>query len=199
MWGAAFAQCAFVMACLFTALHSVMRSAPRLPGFLLLSTGLAAVTPAPIVATLLIPDLFTAPLVLLIAGLFAGWSGLKRYKIALLASGICVCALMHLSNAPIALLTVLFGIMVLFLSKRQLLQPLITSAVVAVSLCLALVVNVALANHAEKRLGAKPLLPPFLSGRVIDDGPGQKYLKNNARRRPTSYANLPIELEVATR
>jgi hypothetical protein len=35
IWGAAFAQCVFVMACLFAALRSVMRSAPGLPGFLL--------------------------------------------------------------------------------------------------------------------------------------------------------------------
>jgi hypothetical protein len=179
MWGAAFAQCAFVMACLFAALRSIMHSTPRLPGFLLLSAGLAAVTPLPIVATLLIPDLFTAPMVLLIAGLLAGWSGLTHYQIGLLASAICVCVLMHLSNAPIAVLTVLLGNTVFLLSKRRLLQPLFASTVVAVSLCLALVVNVALTNHAEQRLGTRPQLPPFLSGRVIDDGPGLKYLKNN--------------------
>jgi hypothetical protein len=184
MWGAAFAQCVFVVACLFGALHSVMRSAPHLPSFLLLCAGLAAVTPAPIVATLLIPDLFTAPMVLLIGSLFAGWPRLKRYQIALLASGIGVCALVHLSNAPIAALTALFGSVVLLFSKRQLLQPLIASAVVAVSLCGALVVNVALSDHAEKRLGARPLLPPFLSGRVIDDGPGKKYLENNCATSP---------------
>src|SRR5262249_55955300 len=176
MWGTAFAQCAFVTACLFAALRSVMHSAPRLPGFLLLSAGLAAVTPLPIVATLLIPDLFTAPMVLLIAALFADWSVLKRHQVALLASGIFLCVLVHLSHASIAVLTALFGTIVLFLSKRQLLQPLIAFAVVVASLCLALVVNVALSNYAEKRLGAKPLLPPFLSSRVIDDGPGRKYL-----------------------
>jgi hypothetical protein len=184
MWGAAFAQCAFVMACLYAALHLVMRSAPRLLGFLLLSAGLAAVTPVPIVATLLIPDLFTAPMLLLIAALFAGWSELKRHQVALLASGIFLCVLVHLSHATIAVLTALIGTVVLFLSRRQLLQPLIASAVVAVSLCLALVVNVALANYAEKRLGARPLLPPFLSGRVIDDGPGRKYLKNSCATSP---------------
>jgi hypothetical protein len=123
-------------------------------------------------------------MVLLIAALFAGWPGLNFHRIALLASGICVCALVHLSNAPIALLTVLVGSMVLLLSRRQLLPPLIASAVVAVSLCVVLLANVALTNHAEKRLGAKPLLPPFLSGRVIDDGPGLKYLKNNCPMSP---------------
>jgi hypothetical protein len=116
--------------------------------------------------------------------LFAGWPGLKCHQIVLLASGICVSALVHLSNAPIALLTVLVGSMVLLLSKRQLLPPLIASALVAVSLCVVILANVALANHAEKRLGARPMLPPFLSGRVIDDGPGKKYLKNNCATSP---------------
>ena len=184
IWGAAFAQCAFVMACLFAALGSVMGSAPRLPGLLLLAAGVAAVTPAPIVASLLIPDLFAAPMVLLIAGLFAGWPGLKRYQIMLLASGICICALMHLSHAPIALLTALVGGMVVYLSKRQLLQPLISFATVAVSLCLALVINAALTDYAEKRLGAKLFKPPMLSVRVIGDGPGRKYLKNNCTTSP---------------
>jgi hypothetical protein len=184
MWGTAFAQCAFVTACLFAALRSVMRSAPRLPGFLLLSAGLAAVTPLPIVATLLIPDLFTAPMVLLIAALFAGWPGLKRHQIALLAGVIGVCTLMHTSNAPIAFLTLLLGNVVLLLARRQLLQPLIGSALVAASLFLALVISVALTNHAEKSLGARPLQPPFLSARVIDDGPGKKYLQNHCSMSP---------------
>ena len=44
---------------------------------------------------------------------------------------------------------------------------------------MALTVNATLTNQVEKHLGARPVPPPYLSSRVIDDGPGWRYLQKH--------------------
>lgn len=177
MWIATAGQCLFVAACLWVTLRLIWSQALRRWNYLALVTALTVLTSLSIEAPILMPDAFTAPMILLIAALFStrevNW-GVQ----AGIAACVAVCVTVHLSHGPIAILAALVAAAILRLTvrgeqasgcKRNLAW--IAGAVIA-----ALSINAAVGCYADARIGWHLQKPPFLTGRVIDDGSGADYL-----------------------
>jgi hypothetical protein len=177
MWGVAYLQCLFVAATLRGALAIIWDDVVSTPSFLLFCAALAAATPAGVFAALLMPDIFAAPLILLIPMLFTGWNRLGRLARAGVALGLCISVMVHLSHLPIALLTGIAAALILLARTRRFADLRGPALLFVVSLGTALAANAMLNRYATESLGMELHKPPFLMVRIIDDGPGRQFLE----------------------
>jgi hypothetical protein len=177
MWAAAVGQCLFVAASLWAALWLVWRQCLSARRYLALVAVLTALTAISVETPILMPDAFTAPVVLLVAALFAIGNADWRVK-AGIAAAIAICGTMHLTHAPIALLAALIAASIVSFgvggepgaASRQNLAWIAAAVIVAFS------INAAANVAAAALIGRSLHKPPFLTARVIDDGPGAQYL-----------------------
>jgi hypothetical protein len=122
---------------------------------------------------LLMPDIFAALAILACAIVFSFWDDIgsseRVFWWSLLAAG----TLTH--SATILIITVIF-IVVWIASRRP-------NKVILVALIIGAIGELFFALAVKHYTGAAPIRPPFLSARLIDDGPGQQFL---ARHCPDS-------------
>jgi hypothetical protein len=181
MWGTAFVQCLFVAASLWIALRLVFGRVVTPWKFLVLTVALVAVTPLFVYAPLLMPDIFAAAMIVLIAALFTAYARLDGVGRGAVAAGIFVCVLVHPSHAPIAALFAAVAAGICYLHRRRIGDVRSPAIWVVGIIASAVIVNVALDAYADKRIGRDLQRPPLLTARVIDDGPGRMYLVEKCR------------------
>lgn len=177
MWGAAYLQCLFIAAALRSGLAVVFERPIGLIRFLLLCVCLSALTPAGVSGSLLMADAFTGPLLLLICALFIGWERMNPSGRVYFATGICMAVMVHLSNLPIAVLTGSAAAVVVMVRARKISAAAMPGLALLAALGASMLANGALGRYAEAHLGRELLRPPFLTARVIDDGPGHRFLE----------------------
>jgi hypothetical protein len=135
---------------------------------------LAATSSLPFYASMLMPDLYAAVTILGCAALIAVRDPLRRIDYGIWALLLTAALTFHDSHKLIAA-----GMLVLSLAWNTRRgwanwRGLLT---VTMALGIAVVAQFALNFGVTKLVGAPPLHPPFLMARVIDDGPGYRYLK----------------------
>jgi len=134
----------------------------------------AVFTAAPLYASYLLPDVFAGLIILACAVLLTcdlrGRPGLAWFWFLLLAVGLTF----HTSHVLLAVLMLGVGA-VLWLWRRQevMLRGL---AAIGVGLVFAFGCGAAFTLAVTKLVGEPPLTPPFLMARLVDDGPGYRYL-----------------------
>lgn len=137
---------------------------------------LALATPAPFFVAFLMPDIWAGVAIGAVAVLFAAPARLRPLDVAALGAMTLFAALAHNSIPPVLLLmAAVGGCWKLF--RRTAPSPVIGGAVCALALIGALAGNLAFAQMVKHTAGLPPLMPPFLSARVIADGTGTRFVK----------------------
>ncbi|AWK90101.1 hypothetical protein [Azospirillum thermophilum] len=146
-----------------------LRPAP----FLAVILALALLTSLPVQAGMIMPDLFTGPLILMAYAVYTGWAERSRtgrlFDVAVLAG----MTMVHLSH--LAILGALAALMLLWsLVRRRGLRA------VLLGLCAPLLLAAGTLMAANAVLMKHPVLSPssplFLLARLIGDGPARDYL-----------------------
>ncbi|HQH25908.1 MAG TPA: hypothetical protein PLP17_00815 [Oligoflexia bacterium] len=143
-------------------------------------------TSLPFHAAALMPDIFTGYMILCLALLFVWWSQIgyaTRFNLLFVVAYSCV---IHPTNPMVALsLIVISPVLVRGIKTRM---PLIAATlffILSAALLQKLVVSTAV-----RLMGEKPISLPFLAARVIEDGPGEKYLRQICPTRPNVFCNF---------
>jgi hypothetical protein len=149
----------------------------RWPYLVVLVAALSAFTLLPLYVSFLMPDVFTG-LDLLACGMlltcdFGESRMLTVAWFALLAASLTF----HTTHALLALLMFVVGLLV-YLWRRPLVVPRGLLAI-GVALGVAYLCGMAFTMAVTKLVGQPPLTPPFLTARLIDDGPGSDYLRHS--------------------
>lgn len=177
LWIAALLQCLLVVGTLRALLKRLWPQGYTEWGFLLLCALLAVLTPVSVVAALLMPDIFVAPMVMLIALMFLERERWRYSDYAIACGIILVCILVHLTHAPIAFVIVAGGFLLTWLWTGRARSAAPAAAAVLGCIVLAFAINGFLVAKVESNLGVQLSLPPFMTGRVIDDVSGRKYIE----------------------
>jgi hypothetical protein len=142
--------------------------------FSALSAVLAALTPLPFYASMLMPDIFIGFTVGMLSLLFFYWNDMgnwtRSFAMALALMGACF----HASILLLAGCMLGLGLLVRLVFRIGS----IASLLAAVGILAAAMLGEAAFNLSiTKLLGNPPMRPPFLSARIINDGPGYAYLR----------------------
>jgi len=138
---------------------------------------LAIATPVAFFASYLMPDVFTALAILAAAHLAGFRESMRRaeryYWIAILVAG----ALFH--SATILLLLGL-ALAIALLGKWKDARPRLTTAVIILAMAgVGMAAEFLFSTAVAATTGAKPIRPPFVSARLVADGPGTSFLRTN--------------------
>ncbi len=136
---------------------------------------LAMGTSLPFTASLLAPDFLTGVASIALIMLLCCWQAYSRWQIAILAGLILLAALSHSSNLPILLVLSVAGIL---LRKRARLAT--RAALIGIgAVALGFAGEALFVAAVEKTTARTPVRPPFLTARLIADGPGQRFLQTH--------------------
>ena len=149
----------------------------RLSTYAAVMGGLALLTPAPLFVALLMPDIWAGVAFGAAAALFAFSGRLKLIDTLILAALVAFGALAH--NSAIL---VLAGLVVLggaaWLGFRRTLPDMRPAlAILVVGIVVALAGNALFSLMVQRSVGKPPLMPPFLTARLVADGPGARYIR----------------------
>ncbi|MES1156708.1 MAG: hypothetical protein ABUL73_02910 [Alphaproteobacteria bacterium] len=175
VWAVAFLQCSFVSASIFGFLNVVWRNISTIK-YAALIAALTITTPLGIVATTLMPDIFSASMLLFCIIAFVRWSDLSWPVRILLGLGLLWTLLMHASNAPVAALTAAASAALVWFARRRVLTPV---GFIAVTIVAAMALHQMALNAASAHIGVALVQPPFLTARVLDDGTGRELLRRD--------------------
>ena len=137
---------------------------------------IGTLTPLPFFLSRLMPDAFTGLLAVALVALLAFWDRYTRIAQAFLVALASAAILFHTSHI---LLTVAIGAAALLLtigSKASWTRVIVLPAVL---MLLAAGGQMLFSAAVTQTLGAPPISPPFMSARLIADGPGYAYLKTH--------------------
>ncbi|MBC2668151.1 hypothetical protein ACFOON_11535 [Novosphingobium piscinae] len=173
--GVALLQAALAMIALWIAVVAFGSPRERAPTHaLIIAVALAALTSLPFFVSLIMPDLFAGVSILLCTAAVAGWSRLVTVERLILSALLMFCAMTHSSH--VLLLLALTGVgAVMWLGFALVPGPVVALfGLAAVAGLAGEQLFVASVNH---RLGVQPVRPPFLTARLIADGPGYAMLR----------------------
>lgn len=155
---------------------------------------LAGATTAPFFVSFLEPDVFAGVAVLLCAALLGAGDRLSRADRLLVLSLLSLCVLVHESHALIVAVLWVIGLMT---SIRRGTRDRASLAILGVAVLVAAAGQLTFSALVKHVVGAAPLRPPFLMARMIEDGPGYRYLRATCPRDGLTVCEyldrLPIE------
>ena len=140
-------------------------------------TGLAIVTPLAFFASFLMPDIFAGVAILGAANLAVHGDRMTRAIMLAWISLVCAAALFHTSH--LLLLATMLGLCALGKVLRKIEVSWKGLAGLAFCIAVAFAGEAAFTLAVKTSLGAEPVRPPYLMARMIADGPGADYLKEN--------------------
>jgi hypothetical protein len=161
-------------------IHTVWRlAAPRAARwtYLALMAGLSAATSLPFYATFAMPDAFAGLDILAVTALAFYWDRMGRGTRIAFWSLLAVSLSFHASHLMVAaamLPAALFGLWRLGAGRRTML---IRAGAMAAAIATAAIAGAAATAGMEGLTGAKAHNPPFLTARLLADGPGRAYLR----------------------
>jgi hypothetical protein len=155
---------------------------------------IVTVTPAPFFVSLLLPDIWAGVAIGAVATLFALPRRLTRFDVAALAAMIVFGALAHNSIPPVLIAMMLGGGILWALLRRTAADPRLGLAVCAAALVVALAGGLAFNAMVKHSVGKPPLLPPFLTARVIQDGTGLRFIRERCATQPFEVCRYAARL-----
>lgn len=140
----------------------------------LLTAGL--LTPLPFFVSRLMPGAFTGPLILAFLSLILFGPRYSRFERAFLLTVAAASITFHISHV-LLILSVGGGALLLNLGQRHgwAIRFLLPTGLILV----AIAAQMLFSAGVTRTLGAPPTAPPFLSARLIADGPGYRYLETH--------------------
>lgn len=174
--GGALLQAVIAMFVIRIVLIAMGTDRSRMPAYLLMAAALlAGLTSLPFFVSLLMPDVFAGFAIALAVSAAIGWQHLTTSERIVLLIILCLSAMTHSSH--VLVLFILFGIaLIVRMGVRT-----ISSTGLAIIL---LAVTCGIAGErlfiaaVTERLGEPPIRPPFLTARLIDEGPGLHLLND---------------------
>ena len=136
---------------------------------------LAALTPLPFTASLIVPDYLTGAACASLILLLCLWNAYSWFQRSILIGVVFLGALSHSSNLPLLLLLALIATVMRLLGNRLEFRAVLV-AFSAVALGFA--GDATFSAAVEYKTGIAPIRPPFLTARLIADGPGHKLLRD---------------------
>ena len=146
---------------------------------LLSSAALAVLTPLPYAVSILMPDVFAGFAVVCAVLAAMGWERFSKPERIGLVAVLVLSALSHSSH--VLLLLLVFGLAVLLRIGTRSIALAGTAAILLAALS-GLAGDRLFAIAVSHSLGQDPIRPPFLTARLIDDGPGYTLLKERCPR-----------------
>ena len=135
------------------------------------------------------PDYLTGLACVAMIVLLCFWQDYDRLEFVLLAGAICFAAVSHSSNLPI-----LLGLAAVGLIGRG--GGVLSGKAAIIGLgavILGLAGDVLFVTAVERVTGLTPIRPPFLTARLVADGPGYKFLASHASRCASRCADIRLE------
>ncbi len=168
--GGALLQAAFGMFVIRIVLIAMGTDRSRLAAYLLLTAALlAGLTSLPFFVSLLMPDVFAGFAIALAVSAAVGWRRLSTPDRIALAIVLCLSAMAHSSH--VLVLLILFGIALLArMAVREI--PTAGLAIILLAAMCGIAGERLFIAAVTERLGQPPIRPPFLTARLIDEGPG---------------------------
>lgn len=136
---------------------------------------LAGLTSLPFFVSLLMPDLFAGLAIVLAISAAIGWRRLSTLERVGVAAVLILSATTHSSH--VLILLALFGVLLLLQIGVRASAPAALALVLAAALSGVVSERLFVAAVAE-RLGEPPIRPPFLTARLISEGPGFRLLSS---------------------
>jgi putative flippase GtrA len=180
LWLAVFVQAAIFLYLTYTLVFKCLRLS--FFTFVCVNSTILVATPLSFFISFLMPDVFASFLILGLATLVGFWDSLKLRDQAILSSIILYSALTHTSHLLLLISIVSIFALVFFLTapKAALFGSLRNRLVVLLALSLAGILGEFAFSYAVRHtISADPIRPPFVMARIIADGPGYQFLKNN--------------------
>ena len=167
----------------------VLRAADQrsLPAYAAAVALLALATPTPFFVADLMPDIWSGVAIGAMALLFALSRRLTRLDLAVLAAMTVFAALAHNSHVLIIAGVMAAGV-ALWLARAVLrlgdIDPRPALAVGGLALACAAAGTLLFSAMVKHSVGAPPITPPFLTARVVADGPGRLYVREHCAEHP---------------
>jgi len=197
LWLSIFAQAAIFVYLSYTLVVTCLRFSI----FTLLCVDLTvlAVTPISFFVSYLMPDIFASFLILGTIILLAFWNSIRLRERIVVAAVLLFSALTHASHLML-LFCLLIAYWIVFIVKNRVLLRGFTSrrgvALTAIILC-ATLGELIFQYSARLTIGASPIRPPFLMARLIADGPGYQFLKQNCATKTYVVCHYVDRLPIA--
>ena len=173
--------------------------APRAPRWTAYAVqgAVAAGSTLPFFASFAMPDVFAGFGVLSAALLLAAWGQLSARLRISLALLLVFCAAIHGSNGLVVSAMLVLGTLAGWLLKKPRRALIGAALTVAASLAGAVAANAIYMKGVEIQTGDTPGRPPFLTARLLADGPGRAYLRWACDHGQTyvlcPYRRLPLD------
>jgi len=156
-------------------------------------------TSAPFFAAFVMPDIWAGVAIGALAALFALSRRLTRVDMALLAAMTAFAALAHNSVVPVLGVMTAAGGGLWLLKRGDAPDPRAGLVVGAAAIVIALAGSFAFSAMVKHTVGAPPLNPPFLTARVVADGPGERYVHDHCAGQPFAVckyaARFPMDVD----
>jgi hypothetical protein len=184
LWLGVIAQALCVAAVLHLVMVTLWRVRPA--AYLATMATLALMTPLGVYSGLLMPDVFAGLTVLAFATLAVYWRQLSRMARGLLVGVLLFGLLAHASHAAMAAVLLLGTLALRLWNPRW--QGVSAPALTGVAVCIGLAIAAewAFAAGVQRAVGAPPLRLPYPTARLIEMGPGTRFLQ--ARCPQAGYA-----------
>lgn len=173
--GAAFLQSAFAVLTTWLTLAAFGSERARIPARLLLVTALlAGLTSLPFFVSMLMPDVFAGFAVALAVSAAAGWQRLAQWERGALTLLLVFSGMAHSSHVLVLLALAGVTLLVTIFTPMKAWTAAGLMVLAAVSGIVGEQLFIQAVTH---RLGEPPVRPPFLTARLINDGPGYRLLR----------------------
>ena len=138
---------------------------------------LAVATTAPFFVSFLEPDIFAGVAVLVCAALLGGAARMRVWEWLVAFVLLAICVLVHESHALIVAVLLVLAVVLAVARSRTRAAALPAIGALAGAVLVAVAGQLAFGAVVKHIVGAPPLRPPFLMARMIEDGPGYRYLQ----------------------
>lgn len=138
------------------------------------ASALAIFTSLPFFVSLLMPDVFTGFAVAMALSALVGWQRLNTFEKVALVSITCFAAMSHSSNILILSAMLVLGLVVRLCCREIQTVGIMILAVAAVT---GVVSERIFVESVVAQLGEPPIRPPFLTARLINEGPALQLLR----------------------
>jgi hypothetical protein len=174
-WLTAFLQ-AYLVAAVIALLFFRCWQIPGSRKYFLTLALLTVLTPLGFFVGFMMPDIFASISILAITVCFAYWQRLTKIDIAFLTVVLILSFASHSSHVAIAVAMIPLLVLIIFLTREERSSHIRALGLIVVCLAAAGVLELVFYQVTTKVTGRPPLRLPYLTARIIELGPGLRYL-----------------------